>query len=211
MTPWIRRARFAALGVALVTSFVAPLSVSAHAEVVTATPAQGSIVAPPVGQVVVTYSEALSADSRLGILDASGNRVAIGMPDPADDHRMVATLDPALSAGTYTVRSTSISSEDGDLDRQQWTFGIAVSGPEPSTPEPTPVCTDGCNGQSTDALATPTPTAASTAPSPSASTPPDATPASGTDAVVPIVAALAIVALGGVFLMTRGRRSGTRP
>jgi hypothetical protein len=82
------------------------------------------------------------------------------MPDPADDHRMVATLDPALTAGTYTVRSTSISSEDGDLDRQQWTFGIAVSGPEPATPEPTPVCTDGCNGQSTDAPATPTPAAA---------------------------------------------------
>lgn len=208
----IRRVRIGALAIITVMSLAAATSVSAHAEVVTATPAQGSTVTGPVSQVVVTYSEGLDPDSRLGILDASGNRIAVGMPAAAGDQQMVATLDPAVTDGTYTVRSTSIAT-DGHLERTQWTFTVA----------PTPTCTDGCNGQSTgepsvSAPPSTTPTGATSptnaptgAASPSASPPPDTSNASGSDAIVPIIAALVIVALGGVFLMTRGRRSGTRP
>jgi methionine-rich copper-binding protein CopC len=202
MTAWDRRARLGVLGAIAVLSLTTTSAVSAHAEVVTATPAQGSTVTEPVTQIAVTYSEALTADSRLGIYDSSNNRIAVGMPDPANDHRAVATLDPALTAGVYTVKSTSISADDGDLDRQQWTFTVS----------PTPICTDGCNGQNTgEPSLSPTPTAApSVASSPSASPPPDTSATSGTDAIVPIIAALAIVAVGGAFLVTRGRRSGTR-
>jgi copper resistance protein C len=208
MRAWIRRARFGALVVAMVGSVAIASSVSAHAEVVTATPAKGSTVTEPVTQVVVTYSEALTGDSRLGIYDSTNTRIAVGLPDPADDHRAIATLDPALTSGTYTVKSTSISADDGDLDRQQWTFTVNA----PATSEPTPVCTDGCNGQSTGAPTTPSPSAAaSTTPAPSASPAPDTSNTSGSDAIIPIVAALVLVALAGAFLVTRGRRSGPRP
>ena len=207
MTPRIGRARFAALVAATFSSLIVASSVSAHAEVVTATPAQGSTVTEPVTQVSVTYSEALTADSRLGIYDADNDRIAIGTPDGSDDHRAVAVFAPALTSGTYTVKSTSISADDGDLDRQQWTFTVSV----PATPEPTPICTDECNGQPSGGPSeTPAPTA-SPVPSPSASPPPTSPTSSGDDAIVPVIAALAIVALGGLFLVNRGRRSGTRP
>ena len=203
----MRPGRVGALVVAIVGSLLLAGVVSAHAEVVTATPAQGSTVTEPVTQVAVTYSEALTADSRLGIYDAANDRIAIGTPDAANDHRAIAVFEPPLTQGTYTVKSTSISADDGDLDRQQWTFTVAV----PATPEPTPICTDECNGQpSGGPSATPSPTA-SPLPSPSASAPPTTPTTSGSDAIVPVIAALAIVALGGLFLMDRGRRSGTRP
>jgi len=215
MTPWIRRARFAALGVVLVTSFVAPLSVSAHAEVVDSSPTGGSTVtgSPPI--VDATYSENLDPDgSSLVLLDASGATIArggvpAGAIGAAKKTMSIQSL-PTLAPGSYTVKSTTKSADDGDIERTQWTFKVEAAQATASG-EPTPVCTDGCNGQSTDAPETPTPTAASTAPSPSDSAPPDTPSTSGDDAIVPIVSALAIVALGGVFLMTRGRRSGTRP
>ena len=201
MTRRIDRAPVGGLLLTIVASVAMAPSVSAHADVVSATPAQGSTVTEAVSRVVVTYSEVLDPDSRLGILDSSGNRIAVGMPDPADDHRMVATLDPALASGTYTVRSTSISAEDGDLDRQQWTFTVSV----PATPEPTPICTDGCNGQSTD-MPTPSPTATpSAAATPVASPGPSSPSSSGNDVVLPIIVALAIAGI----LLSRGRRAGS--
>ena len=203
MTARIGSAPTWALLLALVGSLLAASSVSAHAEVVTATPAKASTATEPVTQVIVTYSERLTPDSRLGIYDSGNGRIAIGMPDPADDRRAVATLDPALTSGTYTVKSTSISADDGDLDRQQWTFTVNV----PASPEPTPT---GQASGGPSAAPSPTPTVAPPSPSPSASQPPDTSNASGADAIVPIIAALVIVALGGLFLMTRGRRSGTR-
>jgi hypothetical protein len=122
------------------------------------------------------------------------------MPDPAADHRMVATLDPPLrSGGPYTVRSTSISAEDGDLDRQQWTFGFPAEAPSPGTPEPSPTAATASLNVSPAA-----------SPSPSASLPPGTSDTSGGDVLLPIVVALALVALAGVFLVSRGRRSGTR-
>ena len=193
-----------ALFLTIVASLAAASAVSAHAEVVTATPAQGSTVTEPVTQVVVTYSEGLDPDSRLGILDSSGNRIAVGQPDSAGSQRMVATLDPALTSGTYTVRSTSIAT-DGHLERTQWTFTVNV----PASPEPTPTGQASSEPSVAPSL---TPSAVATAAaSPSPSPPPDTSNSSGSDAIVPIIAALAIVALGGVFLMTRGRRSGSRP
>jgi len=207
MTPRIRRARFGALVTALFASLVVASSVSGHAEVVAATPAQGATVTDPVTQVLVTYSEALSPDSRLGIYDANNDRIAIGTPDATDDHRAIAVFEPALTSGTYTVKSTSISADDGDLDRQQWTFTVSVA----ATPEPTPICTDECNGQPSGGPSETPAVTASPLPSPSASAPPTSPTSSGSDAIVPVIAALAIVALGGLFLMNRGRRSGTRP
>jgi hypothetical protein len=148
----------------------------------------------------------LTADSRLGIYDASNNRIAVGMPDPANNKRAFATLDPALTSGTYTVKSTSISADDGDLDRQQWTFTVNVPA---SAASPSAQAT-GSLEPSPSAAASPS-AAVSPAPSPTASHPPDTSTTSGSDAIVPILAALALVAVGGLLLMSRGRRGGARP
>ena len=201
MSPQIRLPRLAAF---LLTGAVFALAVpgiaSAHAEVVTATPAAGSTVTEPVSEVVVTYSEDLTDDSRLGVLDENGVRISVGRVDPADSRRMVATLDQPLVAGTFTVRSTAIAT-DGHLERTQWTFTVAV----PATATPTQAGQSSAPAPSARPTAAPT-SSASAAPTPAASPAPGSGTGSGTDVILPIIAGLAIITIGAGYLLSRGRR-----
>jgi methionine-rich copper-binding protein CopC len=198
VSPQIRRPHLLAiLLIGAVFALAIPAIASAHAEVVKATPAAGSTVTEPVSEVVVTYTEDLTDDSRLGVLDENGVRIAVGRVDPANKRRMVATLDPAVSAGTFTVRSTAIAG-DGHIERTEWTFTVAV----PATPSPT-TAEQSSPPATSEPSATPGPTAS---PAPTASPPPGSGTGSGTDVIVPIIAALAIVTIGAGFLLSRGRR-----
>jgi copper resistance protein C len=196
-----RRLRATVLaGLVLALALAMPSAASAHAELVKATPPDGTTVTTPVSEVSATYSADLTQDSRLGVLDQDGVRIAVGMVDPDDKRRMVATLDQAYVAGTLTVRSTAIA-DDGHVERTQWTFTIAV----PATPTATPVCTDQCPGQSsTRPTASPT-TSPSAVPTPPASPASGPTSSGGGDVILPIIAALAIVATAGALLLGRGR------
>jgi copper resistance protein C len=185
----------------LVLALAMPPAAAAHAELVKATPADGAIVTTPVSEVSATYSEDLTQDSRLGVLDQDGVRIAVGMVDPNDKRRMVATLDQAYVAGTFTVRSTAIA-EDGHVERVQWSFTIAV----PATPTATPVCTDQCPGQSSTPPTAPPTTIPSSVPTPTAAPAPGPTSSGGGDVILPIIAALAIVTIAGALLLGRGRR-----
>lgn len=179
---------------------------AAHAEVKVATPADGATVAEPVAEVSATYTEDLASDgSSLRVTDASGATVARGGVDPNDDRRMVATPAAPLESGSYTVASTA-KAPDGHIERTKWSFTVDI----PPTPAPTPV-------PPSDAPST-APTAASSAsasPSPVATpsatagpSPDDAPTASGSDVILPIIIALALVAVAGALLLGRRARSG---
>ena len=109
-------------------------------------------------------------------------------------------LTEGLAPGTYTIRWTSFSTEDNEQARGTTTFTVAAA----STPSPSP----------TPSVATAAPSVApSVAPSippagsASPSAPPTAPAASTGDAVIPIVAALLVLAGLGVWLL-RGRTRG---
>lgn len=198
----------AALVAGLFLLFVLPGAVDAHAELKDATPKDGAeLIGAPL-EISARYSEAMaSKGSSLQLLDASGKVLGTGGVDPQDTKRMGIYPMPALGVGTYTVKSTTVSASDGDLDRTEWTFTVVELAPSP-TPAPTPICTDGCNGQPTGELPTPTPTTAPTptpVPSPSAD---GGSPAGSTgDVILPIVAAVVIVAGGALWFSRRGRPS----
>jgi methionine-rich copper-binding protein CopC len=172
-----------------------PALASAHAEFVTATPAAGSTVTEPVSEISAIYSEDLTDDSRLGILNEDGARIAVGRVDPTNKRRMVATLDPAVSGGTFTVRSSAFST-DGHLEKTQWAFTVAV--PASATPR-----AGGSSAPATSEPSAPEPTAS---PTPAASPSPGSGAGSGSDVILPIIAALAIIAIGAGLLLSRGRR-----
>jgi hypothetical protein len=114
---------------------------------------------------------------------------------------MVARPDAPLGNGTYEVQSTSVSADDGDIERVQWTFTVAVA----ASPSPTEVPSVSA-GTSSSPEATPSmvPSASATeAPSPSPA-PGDST-SDSSNVILPIIAALAIVAIGGVYLLNRNR------
>jgi methionine-rich copper-binding protein CopC len=202
----IRRSHLALPIVALVLAALAlPLTVAAHAELVSASPMDGDTVVGNPPEIHATYSENLDPDgSSLGLYDSTANRVARGgvMPDGGAKEMFIRNL-PTLAPGVFTVRSTTRSAEDGDIERVTWSFTVTASAPS-ATSEPTtaPPTVQPIDNPTTAASATATPAAS-----------PSATPATGTstsgsgDTALPIIAALAIVAIAGVLLVTRGRRT----
>lgn len=215
----------ASLLVALIL-VLAPALALAHAALEDSTPVDGETVTgtPPI--ISATYSEDLDHDgSSLVLVDTDGKEIARGGTAGSGETReMTIEAIPDLEPGEYTVESTTKSADDGDIDRTKWSFTV-IAAPS-QTPGPTPVCTDECAGQpSGGETIAPSPTAPS-APSASVSgapatgassgepTPlPSATPgddaSSSSDALLPIVAGLAIVAIAAVVLVRRRGRSST--
>lgn len=201
MTPRIAGGRVQrALVVGWLLALALPTAVTAHAELLRANPEDGEVVTAPVTAVTGRYSEDLVDGSRLVIKDEGGATVGTGMVDPQDDRRMIARLDAALREGEFTVESTARSA-DGHVERTTWSFSVAV----PPSPSPTPSATESASAEPS-ATPQPSPSAApSESSSPTASPVPGDTTSGTGDVLLPIIAALAIVAVGAGFLLNRSR------
>ena len=128
--------RLVMLFLVAIAALLMPALVLAHAELETPTPADKSVVPPPVSEVSGIYSEAMkSTGSSLVVKNTSGATVASGTVDPEDDTRMVATPATPLGTGTYTVEWTSVASDD-HVERGTWTFTVGIAAPEVSSPPP---------------------------------------------------------------------------
>jgi copper resistance protein C len=186
----------------ILASFAMPLIVLAHAELESASPADGAVLDSPPTEVVLTFTEALDpVKSHMELIGPDGTQVAAGVVDP-DNERSMRIDPPELAPGAYEIRSTAFAAHDGALKRETLTFTINAPSP---TPSPTPTA-----APSASATPAPSPSAspsASPSPAPSAGGP---TSGSGADVFVPILAALVVVVLLGAMLM-RGRSRGGGP
>jgi copper resistance protein C len=202
MTSRLGARRLLVVGAAVAVLAAFPAAALAHAELTRAIPADGATVTEPVTVVSGRYSQDLTSGSSLDVLDASGATVASGGVDTGDDRRMLARPDVPFTNGTYTVKSTAISAEDGDIERVTWMFTVEIA----ATPAPTASPTVGASAPpSSSPTPEATPSAApSASPSPTPSGEPGA-PTSTTDVLLPIVAALALVLVLGGFLLNRSR------
>ena len=113
----------------------------------------------------------------------------------------MSATDLTLAPGAYVIRWTAVA-EDGHVERGRLTFTVEEPTPSPSpTPAPTEAASESASASpSASPVATPT---ATPAPSPSADTTPVAS--GGTDVLLPIVAALAIVGVVAYLVLRRGR------
>jgi methionine-rich copper-binding protein CopC len=184
-----------------------PATASAHAELVRAIPADGETVTEPVTVLSGRYTEDLTGNSSLRVLDAAGATVATDRIDPENPRRMIARPESPLLDGTYTVRSTATST-DGHTERVTWTFTVAVAASPSPTAEPTPTASAEPSAASPTPAATPSPSIEQTASPSATAAPSDPTSGGGSDVLLPILAALAIVAVGAGFLLLRGRGTG---
>jgi len=201
MTPSRPRRVVAALAVLAVVLLLAPGAVLAHAELDTATPADKATVPPPT-EVVMTFTENLDpTKSSIKLADAGGQIVAEGSSVDSGNTKTMRLIVPDLAAGAYTVRWISASAEDGDLDHGTTSFTVTAPSAAPSVAP----SAGASAAPSTAPSASPT-AAPSVAPSPSA---PPAAPASSTsDAIIPIVVVLIVLAGLGLWLL-RGRGRGS--
>ena len=187
---------------ALLIALLIPISVAAHAALDVATPAGGTTVQGTPTEVAGTFTQDLETDgSSFQLRNAAGEVVATGGVDPADGRRMVIAPVPDLAPGDYEVRWVTLSAEDGELERDTWTFTVAAATTQTAALTTTPSPT----------LTSLTLTVAPTIePSEDASsfTDFDNSNPNGTDVLLPIVAGLAIVLIAAGALLRRRGRSG---
>jgi methionine-rich copper-binding protein CopC len=181
--------RHVALISALLVLLACPVTALGHAELVTASPADGATVDAGPIDIVGTYSEEIGPKSHMELLDASGDVVARG----AIDGKTLRIGLERLQPGEFQVRWTTVTTDDNGIERGNWSFTVEAASPSPST------------AVSPSTLPSTEPSSsipASAAPSPSA---PPSTPTgtSTNDALLPIVAALIAVALLGALLLRR--------
>jgi copper resistance protein C len=182
----------------LLAQLFVPTLASAHAALVTISPADQS-TGPAPTQIVGTFAENLDpSKSSFTLLDASGAVVAQGGEVVSDDvRRMTLTLTQTLAPGAYTIRWTTFSTEDKELARGTTTFTVvAVAPSESALPSVGPT-----EGPSLAPSVVP-----SVAPSPSASPTTPATSAS--DALIPIAAVLVLLVAAGAWLLRGRSRAG---
>ena len=117
------------LGVGVMCAPVA----SAHARLKTSDPAANAIVAQPLTQVTITFSEETSATKSGGsVMDASGATVSTGfMVDLNDRTKMTIALKSGLGPGVYTVRYNTFTDDDGGMVDDRFTFTVGQGGAAP--------------------------------------------------------------------------------
>jgi methionine-rich copper-binding protein CopC len=185
------------LAVAAVLLLSAPAVVSAHSELTSAVPAEGTTVPSPfTGPILLTFSAHLAAGSKADLVGPDGLTLSSATVD-ADAKTMTVAPSTPLAPSAYRVEWTSIA-DDGDLLRGIVTFTVATS-----TASPTPSASIAASRSASTApprSAVPSPAAATPAPSGSGTT-----GGAGSDVILPIVIAVIVIAAGAFYLLRRNR------
>jgi copper resistance protein C len=190
-----------ALVAGLLLGLVAAGPVLGHAELEQSMPEDGEVLTTPPTFVTLAFTEGLNAEkSTFLLLRAGGEEIATGSASGDGETTMSAT-DLTLEPGDYVIRWTAVA-DDGHVERGRLTFTVAEQAPSPSpTPGPTEAASESASA-SPSASPVPTPTA-TPAPSPSADT--TTVASGGTDVLLPIIAALAVVGVVAYLVLRRGR------
>jgi methionine-rich copper-binding protein CopC len=188
------RRLLAALVAGLLLGLVTAGPALGHAELEQSTPEDGEVLMTPPPLVTLAFTEGLNAQKSSFRLVLDGTDVATGSAS-GDGETTMSTTDLTLAPGDYVIRWTAVA-DDGHVERGRLTFTVEEPAPSPS-PTPTEV-----TSESAAASPVPGPTA-TPAPSPSAGTTPVAS--GGSDVLLPIIAALAIVGVVAYLVLRRGR------
>lgn len=172
-----------------------------HAELVSSDPAAKAVLDTPPTTVTLTFSAGLDAGKSSFKVNGADGTAATGKAAKDGDTEMSAD-GLTLAPGAYTVEWTSVA-EDGDIERG--TFAFTVSEPV-MTPSPSPTTAPSTEPTASAAPATPSATPApSAAATPAASADTGAAASTGGDVILPIIAAIVIVAVVGLVVLRRNR------
>jgi methionine-rich copper-binding protein CopC len=192
----------------LVAALLVPAIALAHAELDKATPADKSTVQGSPTEILMTFTEPVDpSKSSLKLVDPSGTVIADGSTVSAGNPKLMRlAISTVLAPATYTVRWTTASALDGDLDHGTTTFIVAAAPSVAPSDEPSASPSAPSASSSASASVAPPSLAPSLAASPSASSPPTTPAASTGDAVIPIIVAIIVlVGLGAWLLRNRSR------
>jgi methionine-rich copper-binding protein CopC len=124
MRAW--RRRWVIPATMLLLALMQAMTVGAHAEYRSSTPANGATVATPPAEVVITFSKETSATKSNGVVtDGTGATVSTGWHvDLNERTKLSIALKPNLPNGIYTVNWTSLSEDDGHVVDGSFIFTV---------------------------------------------------------------------------------------
>jgi len=186
-----------AAATAALLAFAVVTPVLAHAELVSSDPADKAVISTSPTTITLTFSEDL--DPALSSFKVVGPGGAVGTGKVGGVTTQMLLPGVSLAAGDYTIQWTSMST-DQHLLRGTLTFAVSAAASAPATDSPAPA----------QPSASPSATIASsvsTSPSPAINDLVGATQAASGDVVLPIIAALILVGVAGIYLLRRGRRA----
>ncbi len=171
---------------ALVAAGLVPGVALGHADLVGSDPRDGSTVPAEGGTITATFSEGIDPGrSSLLLVASSGEIVASGAVDPSGTTMTLRYR--ALAPGTYTVRWTSVTTDDNGVERGTFSL-VAVAGSTASQG------------------ASPSPGSSADAAPPDQAAPSSAGAGGGVDLAIAL-AVVALVALAVLSLVRRRRAS----
>lgn len=127
---WFRPVATLALVATAMT--VAPQTLLAHARLVKSEPASGAKVAAPSMIRLVFSEEPVLALTRLHLVSATGDTIALGAPrfDGSDEHIVIADVTGSAGEGTYTL-TWATAARDGHASKGSFSYSV----------EPPPIAT----------------------------------------------------------------------
>jgi len=181
---------------AVVSSLATALAASAHAVLLSMSPAAGSTVTKAPTQVVLTFNEAISTSfATVTVTGQDGSSVSSGRPLVSS--KTVTQKLTDVGSGRYAV-AFRVVSEDGHSVSDKATFTVRL----PAAPETTTVPSTATSAATQSA----TPSPATSAPAGSGETPGDGT-APGSPALLWGLGAAAVALVGAGALVVGRRRS----
>jgi methionine-rich copper-binding protein CopC len=192
----------AALAVLLVAGAT---TVLAHAELVASDPPAGAQLAEPPTTVTLEFSEGLDASKSSFRLNKDGQNIGTGRAAADGDTTMTLT-GLTLEPGDYVIRWTS-AADDGHLERGTIGFTVLQPTPAPTAPPTVNPTDDVLPSESPSAPASVAPSEPPVTPSPAPSPNSGNTSGNGSDVILPILLALAIVAVVGAYVLRRSRQA----
>lgn len=123
---WFKPVATLALVAAAITA--APATLQAHARLVKSEPAASSKGPAPSTIRLVFSEEPVLALTRLHLVSAAGDTIALGAVriDPADEHNVIADVTAVPPAGTYTL-SWATAARDGHASKGSFSFSVATA------------------------------------------------------------------------------------
>ncbi|WP_051452127.1 copper resistance CopC/CopD family protein [Actinospica robiniae] len=115
--------------VILTALLVAAGTASAHADVVSSSPAQGTLLTAEPSQVILDYSEAVTLRlSSISVIAPDGRKVAAGAPSygATGEDSLAVALAPDASEGTYVVDWQATAADDGHATSGFVTFSVGA-------------------------------------------------------------------------------------
>lgn len=128
-----RQKSWAAVGLAFLTLVLLVASAKAHALLIKSEPENNAKLEQAPDQIRAWFGEELETGlSSMQVFDLEGNQVdsgdgSVDLNDP-DHASMLVSLPDSLPNGTYVVRWTVVSADDGDPTEGEFSFKVTNSG-----------------------------------------------------------------------------------